>query len=171
MSKVLGFAAVAEAATGLALLVVPSLVGQLLLGQQLAGVAIPVARVTGIALIALGIGCGPATPLVGMFVYSAVVTLYLAYLGFAGEFFRGAAVARGRSSRPPVNPSRAGSISRCGSYRVVSAGPQPNSALSAALSALGADADLRQHSFENLRACRENGPTLRAISFAFMHVR
>ncbi len=115
VSKVLGFAAVAEASTGLALLVVPSLVGQLLLGQQLAGVAIPVARVTGIALIALGIGCGPATPLVGMFVYSAVVTLYLAYLGFAGEFFRGAAVARGRSSRPPVNPSRAGSISRCGS--------------------------------------------------------
>ena len=50
MSKVLGFAAVAEAATGLALLVVPSLVGQLLLGQRLVGVAIPVARVTGIAL-------------------------------------------------------------------------------------------------------------------------
>jgi hypothetical protein len=30
----------------LALLIVPSLVGQLLLGEQLAGVAIPVARVT-----------------------------------------------------------------------------------------------------------------------------
>jgi hypothetical protein len=86
MSKVLGFAAVAEAVTGLALLVVPPLVGQLLLGQQLVGVAIPVARVTGIALIALGIACWPATPPIGMFAYSSAVTLYLAYLGFAGEF-------------------------------------------------------------------------------------
>lgn len=86
MSKVLGFAAVAEAITGLALLIVPSLVGQLLLGQQLDGVVIPVARVAGIALIALGIACWPATPLIGMLAYSAAVTLYLAYLGFAGEF-------------------------------------------------------------------------------------
>jgi len=42
--------------------------------------------VTGIALIALGISCGPAKPLVGMFAYSSAVTLYLAYIGFAGEF-------------------------------------------------------------------------------------
>jgi hypothetical protein len=86
MKKVLVFAGVAEVFTGLALLVVPSLVAQLLLGQQLAGVAIPVARVTGIALFALGISCWPATPSVGMFVYGAGVTLYLAYLGLAGEF-------------------------------------------------------------------------------------
>ena len=86
MNKVLSFAAVAEAVTGLALLVVPSLVGQLLLGQQLAGVAIPVARVTGIALIALGISCWPAKPLVGMFAYISAATLYLAYIGFVGEF-------------------------------------------------------------------------------------
>lgn len=86
MSTVLGFAAIAEAATGLALLLVPSLVGQLLLGQGLAGVAIPVARVTGIALIALGISCWPGKPLIGMFAYSAAITLYLAYVGLAGEF-------------------------------------------------------------------------------------
>ena len=49
-------AAVAEAATGLALLLVPSLVGQWLLGEALVGVAMPVARVAGIALIGLGIG-------------------------------------------------------------------------------------------------------------------
>ena len=55
MKKVLIFAAVAEAATGLALLIAPSLVGQLLLGEQLTGIAIPVARVAGIALVALGI--------------------------------------------------------------------------------------------------------------------
>jgi hypothetical protein len=84
MKKVLIFAAVAEAATGLALLLGPSLVGQLLLGQQLAGVAIPVARVAGIALIALGVACWPGPPLVGMLIYSTAVTLYLAYLGLEG---------------------------------------------------------------------------------------
>ena len=84
MKKALVFAAVAEAVTGLALLIVPSLVGQLLLGEALTGVAIPVARVAGIALIALGVACWPGPPLVGMLIYSAVVTLYLAYLGFSG---------------------------------------------------------------------------------------
>jgi hypothetical protein len=86
MKKVLIFAACAEVITGLALLVVPSLVGRLLLGEELTGIAIPVARVTGIALIALGIACWPGPPLLGMLTYSAVVALYLAYLGFAGGF-------------------------------------------------------------------------------------
>jgi hypothetical protein len=84
MKNVLIFAAVAEAATGLALLIVPSLVGQLLLGEELTGVAIPVGRVTGMALIGLGIACWPGPPRVGMLTYSALVALYLAYLGFAG---------------------------------------------------------------------------------------
>ena len=39
---------------------------------------------TGIALIALGVACWPGPPLVGMLTYSAAVTLYLAYVGFAG---------------------------------------------------------------------------------------
>ena len=84
MKKPLIFAAVAEAATGVALLIVPSLVGQLLLGDALTGVAIPVARVAGVALIGLGIACWPGPPLIGMLTYSATVTLYLAYLGLAG---------------------------------------------------------------------------------------
>jgi hypothetical protein len=84
MKNALVFAAVGEAATGLALLIVPSLVGQLLLGEELTGVAISVARVAGIALIALGIACWPGPPLVGMLIYSAAVALYLAYLGLAG---------------------------------------------------------------------------------------
>ena len=82
--KVLVVAAVSEAATGAALLIVPSLVGQLLLGAALTGIAVTVARVTGIALIALGVACWPGTPLVGMLTYSAAVTLYLAYVCFAG---------------------------------------------------------------------------------------
>jgi len=83
MKKILTLAAIGEAATGLALLIVPSLVGQLLLGEVLAGMAIPVARVAGIALIALAVACWGA-PLLGMLAYSAAVTLYLAYIGFAG---------------------------------------------------------------------------------------
>jgi hypothetical protein len=84
MKRVLVFAAVGEAATGAALLIVPSLVGQLLFGVELTGIAMTVARVAGSALIALGVACWPGTPLVGMLTYSASVTLYLAYVGFAG---------------------------------------------------------------------------------------
>ena len=84
MSRVLVLAAVGEVATGVALLLVPSLVGQLLLGAELTGVAVTVARVAGIALIGLGVACWPGTPLLGMLIYSAAVTLYLAYLGIAG---------------------------------------------------------------------------------------
>ena len=84
MNKVLIFAAVGEAATGLVLLIVPSLVGRLLFGEELTGVTIPVARVAGIALIALGVACWPGSPLIGMLTYSALVTLYLAFVGFAG---------------------------------------------------------------------------------------
>ena len=83
MKNVLIVAAVAEAATGLALVVVPSLVGQVLLGEYLIDIAVPVARVAGIALIGLGIACWPGPPLVGMLTYSALVAIYLAYLGFA----------------------------------------------------------------------------------------
>ena len=86
MSRVLVLAAVGEVATGVALLLVPSLVGQLLLGAELTGVAVTVARVAGIALIGLGVACWPGTPLLGMLIYSAAVTLYLAYVGFAGGF-------------------------------------------------------------------------------------
>ncbi len=83
MKKALIFAAIAEAATGLALLIAPSLVGQLLLGEELTGIAVTLARVTGIALIGLGVACWPGPPLLGMLIYSAVVALYLANIGVA----------------------------------------------------------------------------------------
>jgi hypothetical protein len=87
MKKVLTLAAVAEVATGMALLVVPSLVGRLLFGAELTGVAIPVARVLGIALLAFGVCCWPgSTALCGMLTYGAVVTVYLAYIGLVGGF-------------------------------------------------------------------------------------
>ena len=78
---------VTEIATGVTLLVVPSIIGRLLFGEEFTGAAISVACVTGIALIALGFACWPGCrALCGMLVYSAAVTLYLAYVGFAGNF-------------------------------------------------------------------------------------
>jgi hypothetical protein len=92
--KLLAFVAVAEAATGVALVIVPSLVGWLLLGNELSGVSIPVARVAGMALIALGLACWPGSgadsslsrALRAMLCYSLLATLYLAYLGISGEW-------------------------------------------------------------------------------------
>lgn len=84
MKRGLAVAAVSEAATGIALLIVPSLAGQLLFGAALTGIATTTARVTGIALIALGIACWPGPPLVGMVIYGAAVTLYLTCVGIAG---------------------------------------------------------------------------------------
>jgi hypothetical protein len=92
--RVLVLAAVSEAATGVALIIVPSLVGRLLLGAELVGVTIPVARVAGIALIALGLACWPGSEATGtptralraMLCYSLLITLYFAYLGIGGEW-------------------------------------------------------------------------------------
>jgi hypothetical protein len=75
-----------EVATGVALLAVPSFVGRLLLGEELTGAAVAVARVAGIALIALGVACWPGKAVIGMLCYSAAVALYLAYGGLAGTF-------------------------------------------------------------------------------------
>jgi hypothetical protein len=84
MKKALAFAAVAEFMTGLPLLLIPSLVGWLLFGQELAGFGIVAGRVAGIALIALSIACWPGPPLAGMVIYSAGVAVYLAFIGLEG---------------------------------------------------------------------------------------
>jgi hypothetical protein len=87
MNKLLALSAIIEAATGVALIVIPSLVGRLLLGAELTGVAIPVACVTGIALIAFGVACWPSsTALCGMLTYGTLATAYLLYLALRGEW-------------------------------------------------------------------------------------
>ena len=86
MKKLLIFTGVAEAATGVALMVAPVLVGRLLLGAELAGVAAVVARVAGIALLALGVGCWPGPAALGMLTYNALATVYFAYLALGGEW-------------------------------------------------------------------------------------
>ena len=84
MNKVLRVAAILEFATGLALIFVPTLVGQLLLGQEVTGVAVMVARVTGIALVGLAAACWPGPPLLGMLIYGTAVAIYLAIIGLSG---------------------------------------------------------------------------------------
>jgi hypothetical protein len=81
MNRLLSFAAVAEALTGIALIAVPAIVGRLLFGAEFSGVTVAVARVAGIALVALGVACfssGEANRgLSGMLTYSLLATLYL----------------------------------------------------------------------------------------------
>jgi hypothetical protein len=92
--RVLGVAAAAEAATGLALLLFPMTVVRLLLGARGAGLTEAVSRVVGAALIALGVACWPGRDpgagadraLRGMLVYSALVTVYFLYLGVRREW-------------------------------------------------------------------------------------
>jgi hypothetical protein len=86
MKGALKFAVIGEVLTGLALLIVPVLVGQLLLGVEFSGAAVPAARVAEIALIGLSIACLPGLALAGMLTYGALVMLYLGYLGFVGGF-------------------------------------------------------------------------------------
>ena len=86
MKKLIILTGVAEAATGVALLVAPMLVGRLLLGADLAGVSVVVARVAGIALLSLGVGCWPGPASLGMLTYNALGTVYFAYLALGGKW-------------------------------------------------------------------------------------
>ncbi len=78
-----------EVGTGLALMVEPELVVSLLLGAELSGQLVPLGRVAGVALLALGLACWPggqaigssSPTLRGMLTYNVLLALYLAYLG------------------------------------------------------------------------------------------
>ncbi len=87
-NRVLTVAAVGEAATGLVLFVYPPIVIKLLFGTEISGAGMVMSRITGITLIALGVACWPCATvscaLCGMLTYSALATLYLVYVGFAG---------------------------------------------------------------------------------------
>ena len=93
LKKLITFASAAEIATGLALLVAPQIVISLLIGGDEPVRAMPLARVAGIVLLALGVACWPpggsATsepPAVrAMLMYNALIALYLAYLFAAGH--------------------------------------------------------------------------------------
>jgi hypothetical protein len=90
-SKVLALAAVLEAVTGLALMIHPSLVSQLLFGGGVSGTGRAVGRFAGFGLLSLGLACWPgreavgteAPGLRGMLAYGVLATLYLVYLGIS----------------------------------------------------------------------------------------
>jgi len=88
MKRVLRLAAVSEAATGSGLLILPTLVVRLLLGVEPSGVAVVIARVTGIALISLAIACWPGRldPFCGMLTYNVLMTAYLGWVAVQGEW-------------------------------------------------------------------------------------
>jgi hypothetical protein len=91
MGKILAFAAVVEAGTGLVLMIIPAIVIRLLLGAEISGVL--VGRFSGIALLALGLASWPGRQhgesnlpaFRAMLVYNVLVALYLAYLGTVGR--------------------------------------------------------------------------------------
>jgi hypothetical protein len=89
VKNVLAFAAVAEATTGLLLLLSPSIVVRLLFGAEISGAAIAVSRIAGVSLVALELSCWPGRVrsggLFGMLIYSSLVALYFIGLGVAGE--------------------------------------------------------------------------------------
>jgi hypothetical protein len=84
MKKVLIFAAVAEGLTGVALLVAPEFVIRVLAGTGATVLTTSVGRVTGIALIGLGVATSPGPGSIGMLTYTVLVALYLAYMGMRG---------------------------------------------------------------------------------------
>ncbi len=75
-----------ETFTGLVLVIYPPPVVRVLFGAEISGAGVVMSRIAGIALIALGVACWPGPPLVGMLIYSALATAYLAYVGIAGEW-------------------------------------------------------------------------------------
>ncbi len=87
-------AAAIEAGTGLVLISFPSLFARLLLGVELSEPGQIVGRLAGIALIALVLACWPragregiaASALPALLIFSALVALYLIYLGIGGAF-------------------------------------------------------------------------------------
>jgi hypothetical protein len=81
-----------EMATGVALIVIPGLIGRALLGQDLSGAGIAVARLAGLGLFSLGLACWAGeedvTPRAAraLFVYNMLAALYLGYLRIGGGF-------------------------------------------------------------------------------------
>jgi len=85
MKRLLAFTAALEAATGLGLLIVPSMISKVLLGATIdSPVAVTVARIAGAALLALGVACWLARDdgyilVVAMLFYNVIAAAILAY--------------------------------------------------------------------------------------------
>jgi hypothetical protein len=91
--RLLSVAGMVEGITALGLMIVPRVVVWLLFGTDIDAAAVALARVAGIALLSLSLGCwmgrreaGVQTEsLAAMLAYNILVTPYLFYLGIAGQ--------------------------------------------------------------------------------------
>jgi hypothetical protein len=91
MSRLLKLTAIIETLTGLGLIAVPAIVVRLLLGAEISGASVPLGRVAGAALLALGVACWLARGdtqsratkglVVAMLMYNLVATAVLAFAG------------------------------------------------------------------------------------------
>ena len=93
MKRLLALAAAMEVAIGLALILDPSFVTRLLLAEGVAGTALALGRVAVIGLLCLGVACWPCSEtlsrspaLRGLLCYNLLATIYLLYVGIAGEW-------------------------------------------------------------------------------------
>lgn len=77
LQQAVTWAAIAELATGAALIAVPAFALRLLVGEQAASMPPMLTRFVGIALVGLGVSCW-RTPAVGMLLYSTLAALLLA---------------------------------------------------------------------------------------------
>ena len=93
LKKILSFASIVEVATGFALLMNPRFVVGLLVGPNLPDQDIPMGRLPGIAILALGLACWPSEAAAegasaasrGMLVYNVLIASFLVYLFKVGH--------------------------------------------------------------------------------------
>ena len=93
LNKILAFAAIVEVATGLALMIDPRIVVALLVGPNAPAEEIPMGRLPGIAILALGLACWPSAQHAesgspafwAMLVYNVLIALFLVYLFKVGH--------------------------------------------------------------------------------------
>ena len=85
----LAVAATFETVTGIALIFAPNIV-RLLLGTDISGVVLVIARMVGVGLLLLGVACWPRVEgtiprLRAMLIYNLLATAYLGYLRFSSQ--------------------------------------------------------------------------------------
>jgi hypothetical protein len=83
----LAAASTLEAVTGLVLIIAPGMI-TFLLGKNISGAALVIARIAGFGLLSLGIACSPRVGAIlprlrAMLIYNLLATAYLGYLRFA----------------------------------------------------------------------------------------
>ncbi len=91
-AKLLRLASVLEILTALVLVIAPSAVAWLILGDGALGTGIALGRIAGVALLSLGVACYPRSltignldqAVLGMLTYNTLIAIYLIYLGLRG---------------------------------------------------------------------------------------